>query len=124
MLLAVMALVYVGPGAAYLTCAIFMKRGKVWAVIVALVLSSLLLAYLLIVGVAMAVFMPRPLPREALIPGAILLIFIFAFAQMIYHLAKSFGAIKQLLPDVQRGFDPLPALPNISVGTPPESGGQ
>jgi hypothetical protein len=114
------ALIYTGPGAAYLVFSIYMKRRKFWAVVCATVLASIQLLLTLIGGIfgIIAVWHgPLPLDATELIPMAILAFVILALSQLIYHLALSFEAIKHVPPDEQqRGFEPLMAQP-IDVPT-------
>jgi hypothetical protein len=107
-LLVLFASFYMVPGAIYLLCAIFMRRRRTWAIILALVLASLqcLLALIFLVGIAIDFLQSRI--SDLLIPAAIELIFFLAFAQLIYHLIKSFDAIKYAPVETHPGFEPLP----------------
>ena len=115
----VIALFYLGPGVLYLLCAIFLKRRRLWAVVVALVLASiqLLLAILGIVTFAIQMFSAlhmNSMGAFAIIPLIVILFFIAAFVQLIYHLSCCFEAIKFSPPEFQRGFEPLVVQPQIT----------
>jgi hypothetical protein len=101
------ATLYLVPGIMYLVCAIYLKRRAFWAIIVGISLASIQLLFLLIGAVAFMIFLigAQP-PGTAWIPLGVIGILILALVQLIYHLAKSFEAIKYP-PDEQRGFEPL-----------------
>ena len=95
-------LIYITPGILYLLCAIFMKQRKSWAIILALVVASLQLLFTLF-SAAMIGFQSR----INIIPLVIVLILFAALGQLIYHLSRSFEAIKYAPPEEQRGFEPM-----------------
>ena len=113
-----MVLFYFIPGALFMVLSIFLGRRQHWAVVCSLVLSSLLgIVFLLaFTGFAVSV-LSNPQLRMA-VPAAIIFLFALAVGQLIYHLSKSFEAIK-LPPFGQeiRGFEPLPVRP--VMGAPP-----
>jgi hypothetical protein len=100
------------PGAAYVVASVFLGRRQFWAVVIGLVLASAhaLLVVLGVLGMVVGLAStggraPMPLLVFLLIWGLLLL----ALGQLIYHLSRSFEAIK-LPPYGQevRGFEPLP----------------
>jgi hypothetical protein len=111
-------LVYLVPGVLYFLCAIFLKRRQFWAIVLGLVLASIQLLLLLAGGVAFvnALGGGNTLVSLTLL---VILLFIAAFAQLIYHLSKSFEAIKYAPIEQQRGFEPMRVQP-ISPTPPPE----
>ncbi len=100
---------YVIPGIAYLLLAMYLRRRQFWAVVASLVLASiqfLLTLATTIVLVAFALNEEMP-PVPLYIMGAVTGLVCLALAQLIYHLALSFEAIKHVPPEEQRGFEPL-----------------
>ena len=111
---------YGGGGAAYLVFAHFIKRRRFWAVVAALVLTTVL-AVLLLIGVAVqlvAIGSIRGVTFQ-FFTGLIVveLLILVAVGQLIYHLARSFAALKIALPDEARGFDVLP-VPAVATEGP------
>jgi len=105
------AMFYLGPGVLYLICSIFLKQRKFWAIVVGLVLASLHLVFLFAGSFAyVAVLLSQEFSPWMIAPAVMIIAFILALAQLIYHLAKSFEAIKYP-PDEQRGFEPLMVQP-------------
>jgi hypothetical protein len=111
------AMLYIGPGVLYLVCAIFLKQRQFWAVVVGIVLASIHLLFLLL-GAAfyIAVVLSEQFNAWMLAPMVMLLAFILALGRLIYHLARSFEAIKYP-PDEQRGFEPLMVEPIAHAGS-------
>jgi len=95
-------LVYLGPGVLYLLFAIFLARKQRWAVVAGLILASIqaILAAILFV----VVLTQGP---EAWLAIAVSGLLLAALVQLIFHLSKSFEAIR-LTEITQRGFEPLP----------------
>ena len=100
------------PGVGYVVASVFLGRRQLWAVVVGLVLASVhaLLVALGVLGMVVGLVStggrePMPLLIVLVIWGLLLL----ALGQLIYHLSRSFEAIK-LPPYGQevRGFEPLP----------------
>jgi hypothetical protein len=119
-------LFYFGPGAAYLVCSIFIARRRTWAVITAMVLAAIQLLFITFGLVALLVMFLSAGARSLgiLIALAIAVLLILALAQLEYHLSKCFEAIRRAPIDVQRGFEPLPAVPVVPiVDAPGESDG-
>jgi hypothetical protein len=105
---------YIGPGVAYLVFSIYLKRRQFWAVVAALVLASIQLFLSLLGGVFFVVAMAAGQSRTpsvptavAVIPTAIIGLVVLALAQLVYHLALSFEAIKYAPAEELRGFEPL-----------------
>ena len=116
-------LVYFGPGALYLVCAVFIARRRTWAVITAMVLAAI---QLLFICFGMAMFLIMMLSGGAgapliamLFPLALMLLVMAALGQLEYHLSKCFEAIRLAPLEMQRGFDPLPPAPVIPVVSTP-----
>ena len=123
------ALVYFIPGASFMTLSIFLGRRQHWAIVCALVLACLLAFFFLFAfaGFAVAVFSRGEAPEVwMVVPVAIVSLFGLAVAQLIYHLSKSFEAIRHPpFGEEFRGFDPLPVRPAVPTPlvdpTPPAS---
>ena len=109
------ALFYFLPGALFLLFSIFLGRRQHWAVVCALVLSCLMGVVLLIglVGFFFAIIQRGENQDVGMaIPLAIVGLFALATGQLIYHLSKSFEAIKHPpFGEEIRGFEPLPVRP-------------
>jgi hypothetical protein len=121
----IMALVYLIPGLLFILCSIFLKRRQAWAIIVGIILSSIVLL-MSIFGLIAGLFQMVTGNSEPfmLVQLIISLIFVAAFAQLIFHLSKSFESLRVLNMSVQRGFEPLPVAsiaPPISPGPPIQS---
>jgi hypothetical protein len=111
------SLVYLVPGLLYIVFAIFAKQRQLWAVIAALVLASIQCLFVLatLVTFTFVVLAPNSgAPTAVFIPLALLAFVAVALAQLIYHLAKSFEAIRH--PPFGReehGFEPLGVRPAV-----------
>lgn len=107
-------LVYLVPGVLYLVFSIFLARRERWAVIGGLVLASVHGALSLLALVSMAlVAATGQVPGPAVIPLVVMALVVVALAQLIYHLARSFEAIRYPPFGVEeRGFEPL----NVAAG--------
>jgi hypothetical protein len=105
------ALVYFIPGALFMVLSMFLGRRQSWAIVCALVLASLLTFFFLFAFAGFVVgVLSRSEPRAWMaIPVVLIALFGLAVGQLIYHLCKSFEAIKYP-PFGQdfRGFEPLP----------------
>lgn len=110
------------PGVGYVVASVFLGRRQLWAVVVGLVLASVhaLLVALGVLGMVVGLVStggrePMPLLIFLVIWGLLLL----ALGQLIYHLGRSFEAIK-LPPYGQevRGFEPLPVAPVMGPAVP------
>jgi hypothetical protein len=116
-------LIYVAPGALYLVCAVFIGRRRTWAVITAMVLAGIQLAFLMLGLVSLLVMFLSAAPgarsMTALIPLGIGALVLVALAQLEYHLSKCFEAIRHAPVDEQRGFEPLPAAPVVPTAVVP-----
>ena len=95
-------LVYLGPGVLYLLFAIFLARKQRWAVVAGLILASIQSVFAAILFVFVLAQGP-----EAWLAIAICGLLVAALIQLIFHLSKSFEAIR-LSETEQRGFEPLP----------------
>jgi hypothetical protein len=98
-------------GVAYLVFAHFIKRRQFWAVVAALVLTGLvsLLALLSTVASVIAIVASgATASRPAWMTLGVQALVLAALGQLIYHLARSFAALKLAPPDEARGFDVLP----------------
>ncbi|HWE03278.1 MAG TPA: hypothetical protein VG326_12790 [Tepidisphaeraceae bacterium] len=110
------AIVYLVPGAAYLVIAYFLKRRRYWAIVTGLILASIQLVLALCVAASFVVMwlgqgLGQGLSPPAYIGGAVVALIILALTQLIYHLIKSFGSIKHVSIEEQRGFEPLIVSP-------------
>ncbi len=107
-------LIYFGPGSLYLMCSVFIARRRTWAVITALALVGIHLLFMSVgLGALLVAFFSGSSHFDdafLLIPAAVVLLVLIALAQLAYHLSKCFEAIRQAPLDVQRGFEPLPAV--------------
>ena len=114
------AMFYFIPGALFIVFAIFLARRQYWAVVGALVLSFLLgVIFLLALGGFAFAVISRTQRADAgmAIPVIIFCLFSLAIGQLIYHLSKSFEAIKHPhFGQEIRGFEPLPVR---AVDAPP-----
>lgn len=113
-MMAGLLLLYFAPGALYLVCAVFMRRRRTWAVVVAMVVAGMQLLFLLVGLIALIVTQPMRETPAIFIPLGVMALLIVALGQLEYHLARSFEAIRQSPVDVQRGFEPLPVIPNAA----------
>jgi hypothetical protein len=108
---------YVGPGILYLLCAIFLKRRRIWAIFTGLLLASIQLLLTIVMTLIACIMLLKWEPRMsaffgyAMIPLAITLLLVTALVQLIYHLSKSFEAIKYSPIEQQRGFEPMIVQP-------------
>ena len=108
-------LLYLVPGTLFLVFSVFMRRRRPWAVVGALLLTSLSALFVSMAAVAILVGMiaegeARPV-RVAVVLAAWTAAE-FTIGQLVYRLALSFKAIKHLpfgAADNSRGFEPLPA---------------
>ena len=121
--LIMVAMFYFVPGTLFLVFAIFLGRRQLWAVVSALVLSSLMEIFFLLGLFGLAVTGLSSFGRgnqvAFAIAVAVMVLFCLAVGQLIYHLAKSFEAIKHP-PFGQeiRGFEPLPVRPIVVPQAP------
>jgi len=114
-------IVYVGPGVIYLIVSMYLQRRRFWAVVVALVLASIQLLFSVFAGAALVffAFSSGGIGGFSIIPVVVFVFVILALAQLIYHLALSFEAIKyEELGQNPHGFEPLVIQP------PPEYPGK
>jgi len=117
-LTALLLLFYIGPGVVYLVTAIFLARRRFWAVVVGLVLASLQSLFVLFaIGSILIDIMRHPSRSVAMIPMVVMIFVILALAQLIYHLSRSFEAIRYAPVEDQHGFEPVMAK---AVEAPPE----
>ena len=103
-------------GVAYLVVAHHMKRRRFWAVVAALALTGVVTLVDLISITATtvaALTLPGGLPPSVLAFTGVELLVLLALGQLIYHLTRSFPALKFAPLDEARGFDvlPVPAVP-------------
>jgi hypothetical protein len=106
---------YMVPGVLLFFFSVFMARRRFWAVVGALVVSSVAALFVVFAGVGIAIALMASGVRSPT-PGVVLLavwaVFALAFGQLIYHLAKSFEGIKHPpFGEELRGFEVLPAAP-------------
>ena len=111
---------YVLPGAGYFLCAVFLGRRAAWAIVVGLVLASvhMLLVLVSLGTVVFAVVAGGGASGIGVIVSLLVSALVLAaLGQLIYHLARSFEAIRYVPVDEQRGFemsvisDVIPAEP-------------
>jgi hypothetical protein len=106
---------YVVPGALYLVCAIFLARRKQWAVVVAIALDALQLGLMLFALVMVLIYAPWMSEQLLLIPIGALAVFTLVLGALAYYLMKSFRAIREQPPELERGFETLPPAAVIPV---------
>jgi hypothetical protein len=100
---------YAAPGVCYFIFPIYMMRRKLWAVIASIVLVSvhLLFALLGFSGIIFSTLMtPNQQTPVTLIPLVVIFLVIAALGQLLWHLSKSFEAIKYM-PAEEHGFEPI-----------------
>jgi hypothetical protein len=120
------SLFYFVPGALFLVFSIFLGRRQHWAVVCGLVLSSLMGLFVLFALVGFVLAVLRRAGEEPAVwmavPLTVIALFGLAFGQLIYHLSKSFEAIKHPpFGQEVRGFEPLPVRPLVPPPTEPPS---
>jgi hypothetical protein len=95
------------PGVCFIVFAVFLARRQFWAVVASLCLASA--SCLLMLG-AMAFFVAFVLTDDfqpvLLAPLSVIALIVAALGQLIYHLARSFEAIRIVEPQ-ERGFEPI-----------------
>jgi hypothetical protein len=106
---------HVSHGAVYLVGSIFLARRKRWAVVVALAIDALDLALAAFGLVMVLIYAPWVKEPLVLVPIGMLALFAYVFAALGYYLSKSFRAIREAPPELNRGFEPLPPAPVIPV---------
>jgi hypothetical protein len=96
-------MIYLVPGVLYIVFSFLLRQRKSWAVVASLVLVSVheLMAVVVLLRL-IVIGMP---PTWLLI---ILLLWVAALAQLLYHLGKSFESIRARTETQPRGFEPLP----------------
>ncbi len=123
----VMLGLYAGVGTAYLVFAHFIRRRRPWAVVAALSLTGVVALFVAVgvigglIGVIASGPGGGPPPITVAVLGIPLLI-LAALGQLIYHLSKSFAAIRLAPPDEARGFDVLPVA--VQAAEPAAIGGE
>jgi hypothetical protein len=112
---------YLVPGAGFIVLSIYLARRQAWAVVASICLASmaLLVILLALLGLAMFAFGPHAdFELVLLVPLSVTLLIAAALGQLIYHLAKSFEAIRIAEPQ-ERGFEPIMARnPNDEIRNP------
>ena len=113
-------------GVAYVLFSIYLKRRQFWAVLGSLILASIQLLFTAIAAVSLKII---TLTKSANtlnfatislnLLGSVSVILMLA--QLIYHLALSFEAIKHVPVEEQRGFEPLMIQPINNPDIPPSS---
>jgi hypothetical protein len=98
----VVAMMFMAPGVMYLVVGAFLARRKSWAVVVGIVVASVHGLFALLVFLRNLVVEPGNM-----VSLLIVLAWVAALAQLIYHLSQSFAAIRYESDHVQRGFEPL-----------------
>ena len=96
---------------------IYLKRRQFWAVLSSLILASIQLLFALVVAITLLIVSMIKSAHNVnfvIAPLLLLGIVILALAQLIYHLALSFEAIKHVPVEEQRGFEPLMVQPIAS----------
>lgn len=110
----VIMLLIMGPGIMYLLCSIFMKRRRKWAIIVAIVLSSIQLLWIGFSGITLLLSINGSSSTQQTgiaIAMGVILIFLLAFIQLIVHLSKSFSSLHHDPVAGDRGFAPIMVQP-------------
>lgn len=106
-------LLILGPGVMYLLCSIFMKRRRKWAIIVAIILSSIQLAWIGFSGATLiASIVESPGQNSGIfVAMGLIVIFMLAFIQLLVHLSKSFSSLRHIPIGGERGFSPIMVQP-------------
>ncbi|HWP39779.1 MAG TPA: hypothetical protein VNL70_02550 [Tepidisphaeraceae bacterium] len=106
-------MVYVVPGVLYLLGSVFLSRRRPWAIVVGLVLASVQLIFCLLgLIILLAVWTGQSDESFGIVvAGAATVLLSAAFAQLIYHLAKSFEAIRHPPIEELHAFQPLMVEP-------------
>ena len=102
-------LLYLLPGASFILLALFLARRQLWAVVASICLASMALlgALLALLGLLISAFGPHAdFQPVLLVPLGVTAIVVAALVQLIYHLARSFTAIRIAEPQ-ERGFEPI-----------------
>jgi len=101
-------LLYFVPGVCFFVFAHYLKRRQAWAVVASICLAGVGCLFMLIGLFGLAVISTSQSRGGApmLIPAGIMLLILAALGQLIYHLARSFEAIKYMPPE-ERGFEPI-----------------
>jgi len=114
-------LFFFGPGIAYLLCAMYLRQRKMWALIVAIVLVTLQLLWILLM---LRLLLTRSRAGSLFdlldwIPLILLSLIVAALIQVLVLLSKSIATIEQPPIDIHRGFEPLATqratIPPIAV---------
>jgi hypothetical protein len=132
MLILVASLMYFGPATCYLVFASFLAAYRPWAVTATLVVALLntLLMLLVTCGVVIASLAAPSFEWAMAAIVGVFVLFLIALGQMLYHLIRSYPAVK--LPPFGRegaqGFAPVfPAVPvpagNVSARPPQQPSG-
>ena len=108
-------LLYLVPGTLFLLFSVFVRRRRPWAVVGALLITSLSALFVMAAGVAILVAMiaeGEARPVRVVVVLAAWTATEFTIGQLIYRLALSLKAIKHMPfggAENSRGFEPLPA---------------
>ena len=99
---------YLLPGTCFIVFSIFLARRRMWAVVASLCLASVgCLVALGATGVMIVLIVAnRAADWGAMIPIGVMALIVAALGQLIYHLARSFAAVRYTAPE-ERGFEPI-----------------
>jgi hypothetical protein len=117
---------YLLAGGAFLLAAYYVARRRPWAAAVALSLTSVacLIAFVLLAALVALAQTPGYASYWMAVPIIVVGAFAFALGRLIFHLAGTFEALRQLDPARPRsgspGFEPLTILPAPPL--PPSQG--
>ena len=102
------------PGVLFIVFAVYLQRRQFWAVVGGMVVACVELLLLLMGLAVLLVFHFAPhsdLPRAFLIVIGVMAVAAAALAQLVYHLARSFQAIREPpYGKEQHGFEPVMAV--------------
>jgi hypothetical protein len=96
------SLVYLIPGVLYLVFVVFLSRRQPWAAVGGMVVAILQLP---VAAIALVMVVLHGVP---LLPLVLSALWVAGLIQLIYHLSKSFAAIRFEAISGARGFEPLP----------------
>jgi hypothetical protein len=115
------------PGAAYLVLVPFLRQLRTWAVTVSLIVTALQGLVALAAGAAL--FMATIEGQLSDVPvilgllWLVVLMWIMAMLQLIYHLFRSYAAVRIIRAESQRGFEPIMPIASLPVQTDTPSTG-
>ena len=116
-------LMYVPPGLIFLVLAHFLARRRRWAAVAAIALTTIAFVAVLLSWASLAMLMLHEQSWMMLTVVAFGFAVVFAVGRLLFHLTKTFDAMRQLQPrERERSFEPiLPPAPPLPVSPLPPS---